>query len=129
MRKPDALKGFSGVENCVGDTTQPETLRDQLSDCDAVIHLVGIIREFPNRGITFKRLHVESTRHLLQAAKEQGIERYLQMSANGTREHAGKVGKNPADCPGYGRWEISTAAGKMTFLWNDTIFPAVLKLT
>ncbi len=88
VRKADALEDFSDIETIVGDTTQPETLRDQLSGCDAVIHLVGIIREFHGRGITFKKLHTESTDNILQAAEEQRIKRYLQMSANGTRENA-----------------------------------------
>ena len=88
VRKAGALKDFVGIEIVVGDTTQPETLRNQLSGCDTVIHLVGIIREFTGRGITFKKLHVESTDHMLQAAEEQGIKRYLQMSANGTRGNA-----------------------------------------
>ncbi len=87
IRQADALDDFGGIETIIGDTTQPEILRDQLTGCDAVIHLVGIIREFSGRGITFKKLHVESTNNMLQAAKEQGIKRYLQMSANGTREN------------------------------------------
>ncbi|MCD6187518.1 MAG: complex I NDUFA9 subunit family protein [Desulfuromusa sp.] len=88
VRRADALDDFGGIETIIGDTTQPETLRDQLTGCDAVIHLVGIIREFSGRGITFKKLHVESTNNMLQATEEQGIKRYLQMSANGTRENA-----------------------------------------
>lgn len=87
-RDPAALKKISQVESVFGDTTQPDSLKKLLSGCDAVINLVGIIREFPGRGITFSRLHTESTRNLLQAAKEQGVSRFLQMSANGTRADA-----------------------------------------
>jgi NADH dehydrogenase len=53
--------------------------------CGAVIHLVGIIREFSRRGITFERLHVEATKNLVDAAREAGAKRYLQMSALGAR--------------------------------------------
>ena len=88
VRKADALEAFSDIETIVGDTTKPETLRGQLTGCDAVIHLVGIIREFPGREITFNKLHIESTNHILRAAEEQGVKRYLHMSANGTRENA-----------------------------------------
>jgi NADH dehydrogenase len=56
--------------------------------CDAVINLVGIIREFPSRGITFEKLHIEATRNMLAAAKRNGISRYLQMSALGSRPAA-----------------------------------------
>lgn len=56
--------------------------------CDAVINLVGIIREFPAREITFEKLHVEATAHVIAAASEWGISRYLHMSALGTRQNA-----------------------------------------
>ncbi len=68
-----------------GDATRPETLSGALAGCEAVIHLIGIIREFPDKQVTFQRLHVDATRNILAAAKEQGIRRYLHMSANGTR--------------------------------------------
>lgn len=66
-----------------GDATDPASLEGKLSGCGAVINLVGIIREFPRRGITFEKLHVQATANLLQAAQAQGVRRYLQMSANG----------------------------------------------
>jgi NADH dehydrogenase len=78
----------AGVEVRHGDVTEPETLKRALAGCDAVIHLVGIIREFPGKGITFKRMHFEATRNMVEAAESQGVKRYLQMSANGTRENA-----------------------------------------
>lgn len=76
------------VETVVGDTTQEETLKEKMAGCDAVIHLVGIIREFPGKGITFEKLHTKSTENIVKAAHEQGVQRHLQMSANGTREQA-----------------------------------------
>lgn len=75
----------AGLEFWTGDATQPETLHGALRDCDALIHLIGIIREFPEKQVTFRRLHVEATRNALVAAQEQGVRRYLHMSANGTR--------------------------------------------
>ncbi len=74
------------VEVHTGDFAEPSSLVDALIGCDAVIHLVGIIREFPGRGVTFKRMHVEATENMLEAAGEQGVKRYLHMSSNGARE-------------------------------------------
>jgi uncharacterized protein YbjT (DUF2867 family) len=76
------------LEIRLGDATDPSSLNCALEECDAAIHLVGIIREFPRRGITFEKLHVEATRNILDAAKTQGVTRYLHMSANGSRENA-----------------------------------------
>ncbi|SEA38438.1 NADH dehydrogenase [Desulfuromusa kysingii] len=88
VRAEGAVRGIAEVEEVLGDTTQPETLSAQLSDCDAVIHLVGIIREFPKKRVTFQQLHVASTANVLEAATAQGVKRFLQMSANGTRADA-----------------------------------------
>lgn len=78
----------TNVECVVGDSKKPESLKGVLKGCDAVIHLIGIIREFPKRDITFARLHTETTDNLLRAAQEQGVSRFLHMSANGTRADA-----------------------------------------
>lgn len=77
-----------GVSYVRGDVTDPASYQPAVSDCDAVINLVGIIREFPARGITFERLHVEATACMVAAAQHSGVQRYLQMSALGTRPEA-----------------------------------------
>jgi uncharacterized protein YbjT (DUF2867 family) len=77
-----------GVEQVEGDVTRLESFEQAAEGCQAVINLVGIIREFPSRKITFERLHVQATTNVLAAAKNAGIRRYLQMSALGTRPDA-----------------------------------------
>jgi len=79
---------FEGVEQIEGDVTCPESLEQGVDGCAAVVNLVGIIREFPAKGTTFERLHVQATANLLAAAKKAGIRRYVQMSALGTRPNA-----------------------------------------
>ncbi len=74
------------VELHTGDLTQPETVARGLKDCEAVIHLVGIIIEKGRN--TFERVHVEGTRNLVAAAGEAGISRFVQMSALGSRPNA-----------------------------------------
>lgn len=78
----------NGVIKHYGDTSDLASLKKGMAGCEAVIHLVGIIREFPGKGITFEKMHTEATRNMLQATTETGIHRYLQMSANGTRANA-----------------------------------------
>ncbi|GFO68705.1 NAD-dependent nucleoside diphosphate-sugar epimerase/dehydratase [Geomonas limicola] len=77
-----------GIEQLEGDATVPSSLFAAARGCDATINLIGIIREFPQRGTTFERLHVEATRNLIHASREAGISRYLQMSALGTGPNA-----------------------------------------
>lgn len=76
------------VETVSGDTTSYEMLADAALGCDAIINLVGIIREFPVKKITFDRLHTQTTKNLIRMAQETGIRRFIQMSANGTRVDA-----------------------------------------
>ena len=69
------------VQVVSGDVNQPQSLPPAMQGCDAVIHLVGIIREFPHRNITFQKLHVEATANVVAAARQANIRRYLHMSA------------------------------------------------
>lgn len=82
------LPVLPNIELVFGDATEPATLAGALTQVDAVIHLVGIIREYPRQRVTFERLHVEATRNVLAVAKAAGVKRYLQMSALGTRPNA-----------------------------------------
>lgn len=80
--------GAAGIDQVEGDVACLESFEQAAGGCDAVINLVGIIREFPSRGITFDRLHVQATANMLAATRKAGIRRYLQMSALGTRPDA-----------------------------------------
>jgi uncharacterized protein YbjT (DUF2867 family) len=73
------------VEIAPGDCLDHEAMETAAAGCEAVIHLVGIIREFPGRGITFEQVHVQATRNVVDAAKGAGVKRYLHMSALGAR--------------------------------------------
>jgi uncharacterized protein YbjT (DUF2867 family) len=73
------------LEIVSGDVTDPASLDGAFADCDAVIHLVGIIEEKRSHGVTFERLHVDGTRHVVEAAQHAGIDRFIHMSANGAR--------------------------------------------
>lgn len=74
------------AETATGDVTRPASLRGLMQDCDAVIHLVGIIEERPRHGVTFEAMHVEATRHVIAEAERAGIPRFVHMSANGADE-------------------------------------------
>ncbi|MEW5947241.1 MAG: complex I NDUFA9 subunit family protein [bacterium] len=74
-----------GVKIIPGDVTAPP-IRG-MKGCDAVIHLVGIIREKPP-GITFDKVHAGGTANVVEAARAAGVARFVHMSALGTREGA-----------------------------------------
>lgn len=69
-----------------GDVLNKSSFLEALGRCDAVIHLIGIIRKFPGKGVTFEKFHIQATHNMIAAAKEHGIKRYIHMSALGARK-------------------------------------------
>jgi NADH dehydrogenase len=86
VRAPGAAKELQelGVELVGGDITEPVRLDDALDGCDAVIHLVGILREKPP-GATFEKVHTRGTIRVLDAARRAGVTKFIHMSALGAR--------------------------------------------
>jgi NADH dehydrogenase len=75
-----------GAEVVPGDIADPASLEVIAQGCEKVIHLVGIIQE--GRGFTFRSVHVEGTRNILEAVKKAGVNHFIYQSALGTRENA-----------------------------------------
>src|SRR4030042_87273 len=73
--RPDSIPGAShlpaNVELARADVMDPG-LEKFLEGTDAVIHLVGIIRDVPARGVTFDRLHTAATKNALRARTAAG---------------------------------------------------------
>ena len=82
------LHGLGAIERIEGDVMSRQSLDHAMDGCDAVIHLVGIIREHPAVGVTFERVHTQGTINVLEAAAAVGARRYVHMSALGTRSGA-----------------------------------------
>jgi uncharacterized protein YbjT (DUF2867 family) len=82
------LRGLGAIERLEGDVMSRQSLDHAMDGCDAVIHLVGIIREHPAIGVTFERVHTQGTINVLEAAAAVGARRYVHMSALGTRSGA-----------------------------------------
>ena len=76
------------VQSITGGLFDDRALDEGMRGSDAVIHLVGIIMEKPSKGVTFERIHHQGTRHVVDAAKRNGVRRYVHMSALGTRPGA-----------------------------------------
>jgi uncharacterized protein YbjT (DUF2867 family) len=71
------------VELAEGDVTNPASLHSALTGVDTVVHLVAIRQGRPEE---FQRVMVDGTRNLIAAAGEEGVRRFVLMSALGTTE-------------------------------------------
>ena len=58
---------------------------DMPRGCDAVIHMIGLLRQFRWKGITFERVQFQAAKMVADAAREAGIERFILQSANGVK--------------------------------------------
>ena len=74
------------IEAVPGNLLDPATLPAACAGVDTVVHLVGIIAERGQQ--TFQRVHAEATAHLVRAAREADVHRFVHMSALGTRPDA-----------------------------------------
>ena len=66
-----------------GDIASATAIEETLSGCDAAIYNIGLLREYPRKGITFEEAHYEGVRRVVDAARRLGVQRFLLMSANG----------------------------------------------
>src|SRR5437870_10338824 len=71
------LRGVGAIERVEGDVLSPQTLEEGMAGCDAVVHLVGIIREHVPTNTTFYRVHVQGTGNVVAAAASVGVRRYI----------------------------------------------------
>jgi uncharacterized protein YbjT (DUF2867 family) len=79
-RKTDICKK-AGFDAIMGDITDRESLNGKLDNCDAVIHLVGIIED--KEGISFEKVHVDGTENLVDEAKKAKVKHFFYQSALG----------------------------------------------
>ena len=46
----------------IGDVSDKKTIEDTIRDVDAVIYNIGLIRQFPRKGITFENIHFKGAK-------------------------------------------------------------------
>ena len=75
----------SPCEVVKGDIQNKNSILETMQGAEAVIYTIGIIREFPKKGVTFKELHLNGLKRCLEIALKIGVKRFILMSANGVR--------------------------------------------
>lgn len=64
------------------DVFRPDSWAGHLAGCDAVVHCIGIVRERPERGVTFDRLNGDSAVLAADVAERAGVEGFVYLSAS-----------------------------------------------
>ncbi len=79
------LAAAAQCETVPGDISDAAALDLCLQGTDAVIYLIGILREFPAKGITFEESQFHGVERTVAAAQRQGVKQFILMSANGVK--------------------------------------------
>jgi NADH dehydrogenase len=74
------------VRVVAGDLSSQAALTAVLEGCDAAIYNVGLLREFPRRGITFEKAQYQGVVDTVSAARIARVPRLLLMSAIGVKD-------------------------------------------
>jgi len=68
----------SRMQFVAGDLSDPAALAEAFAGCDAVAHCAGINREIGRQ--TYRKVHIEATRKVVEAAQQAGVRKILLMS-------------------------------------------------
>ncbi|HEX4308668.1 MAG TPA: hopanoid-associated sugar epimerase [Acidobacteriaceae bacterium] len=75
---------ISDAETVIGDLLQPDSLRNAIRGCDAVMHVAADYRLWVRDPDTMYRANVEGTRALLRLAREENVSRFVYTSSVAT---------------------------------------------
>ncbi len=77
-RRDTAIRDLPGVTFVACQLNDNQELARAFAGCDAVAHCAGINREVG--GVTYEQVHVEGTRHVVDAAEQAGVRRLALVS-------------------------------------------------
>ena len=83
----DATDRLPGVAYVAVDVSDPVRLAEALAGCDGIAHCAGINREIGSQ--TYRRVHIEGTRNVVEAARRAGVRKIVLMSFLRARARCG----------------------------------------
>ena len=78
----DAAQWPHRVEPFPGDVSNEVEVRGAADGCEVVLHLTAIVAESPPE-LTFEKINVEGTRHIVREAERAGARRFIYVSSLG----------------------------------------------
>ena len=89
-----AALAADGIEIRVGDLGDAAAVERAVAGCELVYHIAATYREPGQSNSAYRRVNVEGTRHVLEAARAAGVRRVVHCSTGGVHGH---VASPPAD--------------------------------
>ena len=78
----DARRWEARVEAFPGDVSKASTLRGAADDCDAILHVVGIVGD-PPPGLTLDAVNVDGTRNIIAETERARVGKLIFVSSLG----------------------------------------------
>lgn len=91
VRRDSPALAAAGVELARGDITDPQAVRMAVKGAQTVFHLAAQRDVWGTSESTYHQVNVEGTRHLLAAAAESGVQRFLFCSSVGVARYPGNL--------------------------------------
>ncbi len=80
--RPEVREAWADrVRWVAADVFRPAAWMRHLRGCDAVVHCIGIVRERPERGVTFERVNGDAAVLAAEAAERTGVGAFVFLSA------------------------------------------------
>jgi len=86
LARSEIKEKIASVENCkitVSSIKSHVAIKETIKGCDYVIYNIGILREFPKQGITYRALQLNGLKAAVDESIKAGIKKFILMSANG----------------------------------------------
>ena len=84
-RSPKTINHLPGVEIVYGDLTNYEQVHQLMAGCDYVIHIAAFAASWPTRSQKYFDVNVKGTRHMIDAALDHNIDRFIHISSSNTQ--------------------------------------------
>lgn len=78
------------IERCVGDVTEPSSLRRAVTGIDRVFHCAAVVSDWGDPAV-FRAVNVTGTRLLLDAAFSAGVKKFIHISTTDVYGHPGHM--------------------------------------
>lgn len=80
---------LAGTSFLASDLSNPEELQRAFWGCEAVVHSAGINREIGAQ--TYRRVHIEGTKHVVEGARQAGVQKIVLLSFLRARPNCGSA--------------------------------------
>ncbi|HVH69949.1 MAG TPA: NAD(P)H-binding protein [Candidatus Dormibacteraeota bacterium] len=87
--RDESIYKLAGTSFFASDLSNGQELQKAFWGCDAVSHCAGINREIGTQ--TYQRVHIEGTRHVVEAARQAGVKKIVLLSFLRARPNCGSA--------------------------------------